>query len=490
MTTPPDDLGLARQYQRAGQFQQAEQICRQILLTEPSHSEAHNELGIVFAKTGRSEDAIAEFREALRLAPKAVGAWNNLGKALAEQGRGEDAAACYHEALRLAPTGPRAWLNLGILRAEQGREGEATACFQEVVRLKPDYAEGHYNLGKVLLDLGQPDQALAQFEEAIRLRIDYSEAHLGRAMVWLLQGDYEKGWPEYEWRLKCGGFRGVRSQGANATPLARWDDSSLSRRTILLAAEQGLGDAIQFIRYAAMVKERGGTVIVEAQSKVLPVLAACPGVDRLVETDTTLPEFDFYAPLLNLPAIFGTTVATIPARTPYLFADSDRVERWRQELKPIEGSRIGIVWQGDPRNKGDRKRSVRLEQFSPLARIEGVRLVSLQVGPGTEQVAALADRFPLIDLGGRFDSHSLMDAAAALKSLDLIITVDTAIAHLAGAMGVLVWVLLPYASDFRWMLSRDDSPWYPSMRLWRQSEPGDWSGVFDRLAQAIANAAV
>jgi hypothetical protein len=243
---------------------------------------------------------------------------------------------------------------------------------------------------------------------------------------------------------------------------------------------------VQFIRYAPLVKQRGGRVIVECQESLLRLLASCPGIDHLVAQSSPLPEFDVQAPLLSLAGIFGTSLATIPANVPYLFADTHLIARWRQESSAIPGLKIGIAWQGSPMHKEDKQRSLPLAHFEPLARLPGVCLFSLQVGPGANQLRDLGGRFPVTDLGGQFDPGSFQDAAAVVTLLDLVISADTAVAHLAGALGVPVWVLLPFAPDWRWLLGREDSPWYPTMRLFRQAKPGDWDGVFDRVASALA----
>jgi len=262
-----------------------------------------------------------------------------------------------------------------------------------------------------------------------------------------------------------------------------WDGADLQERTILLYAEQGLGDTLQFIRYARLVKVRGATVLVSCQEPLARLLGTCAGIDRLGPFGAKMPPFDVQAPLLSLPRILGTTLATVPADIPYLFADEQLVAHWRRELSPVEAFKIGIGWQGNPKYRGDRQRSIPLAQFAPLARLDGVQLFSLQKGPGTEQLHQGAGGFPVTDLGSR--AGDFMDAAAVIRSLDLIMTADTALAHLAGALGVPVWVALPFAPEWRWLLQREDSPWYPTMRLFRQTEPGQWQGVFERMARAV-----
>jgi hypothetical protein len=386
---------------------------------------------------------------------------------------------------RLAPKKPETHYLQGLLSAKQQRLDEAETSYRRSLELRPGHADTLLNLGNTLLDLGRVEEAATTVQELVRLQPEHPDAHKNLGIFLLRVGRWQQGWPEYEWRWRC------KEQAPRPFRQPLWDGSPLAGGTILLHAEQGLGDTIQFIRYAPLVKQRGGRVVVECQPALLPLLARCPGIDQLVASGKPLPVFDVHAPLLNLPGIFRTTPATVPASVPYLFADDALVQRWRDELRSVPGFRVGIVWQGSRKHKEDRRRSVRLERFAPLAAIPGVRLISLQKGPGSEQLADQGGRFEILDLAGRLDERSgpFMDTAAVLKCLDLVITVDTAGAHLAGALGVPVWVALAFAADWRWLLDRDDSPWYPTMRLFRQKQPGDWDGVFQRMAQELAKAA-
>jgi hypothetical protein len=283
-----------------------------------------------------------------------------------------------------------------------------------------------------------------------------------------------------------------------------WDGTPLHGQTILLHADAGLGreppvpllyrcfgdagfgDTLQFVRYAPLVQRRGGKVLVLCQRPLLRLLASCPGIDLVAAPETALPEFSFQVPFMDLAGIFRTTLATVPADVPYLRAEPELVQHWRRELDSVPGHKVGIVWQGNRDFQYDRDRSVELAHFEPLARLPGVRLFSLQVGPGAQQVEQAG--FPIVDLGSRFDAACFSDAAAAMTAMDLVITVDSAPAHLAGALGVPVWVLIPFHHDFRWMLEREDSPWYPTMRLFRQKEPGEWQETFQRMKDALTKA--
>ena len=442
-------------------------------------SEAHNEQGIKFIEQGRLDDALASFRQAVRLRPDNAEAQNNLGATLKRQERLDEAVACYREALRLKPDFAEVYSNLGNVLRLLGNPDLAVESFRQALRLKPNYADAQNNLSNALKDQGKVNEALAGYERALELKPSYAEAHLDRAITWLLLGDFAKGWTEFEWRWQYKNFppRPFRQP--------RWDGAPLDGRTILLHAEQGLGDTIQFIRYAALVKELGGRVIVECQRSLLRLLAGCAGIDELVGQGASLPDFDVHSPLFSMPYVFRTSLTTIPAGHPYLFADPGLEEQWRRELAPVGDFKVGICWQGNPKHAWDRLRSIPLGQFAPLARLDGVRLFSLQKGPGSEQIKEAA--FPITDLACRLDEASgpFMDTAAVMKNLDLIITADTSIAHLAGALGVPVWIALPFLPDWRWLLAREDSPWYPTVRLFRQTNRGNWQEVFERIAGQV-----
>ena len=394
---------------------------------------------------GKSDEAIASFRRTLALSPDYAEAHNNLGNALQERGQVPDAETCYRQA----------------------------------VSLKPDYTEALNNLGNALRDQRRMAEALECYEQALRLQPDLADVHLGRALAWLELGDFERGWPEFEWRLKCRQY----SIPAFRQPL--WDGSPLDGRTILLYADHGLGDALQFIRYAALVHQRGGRVIVTCRRPVARLLATCPGVEQVVVEGEGSPEFEVYAPMMSLPRIFATTLATIPDQIPYLVPDQALVQHWGQPRAGSLERHVGIAWQGNPQNTRDRVRSFRLSQLEPIARRAGIRLFSLQVGYGREQLGELAGQFAVTDLSsGLVD---FLDTAAVVKNLDLVIAPDTALVHLAGASGVRVWVALRFAADWRWMSGRDDSPWYPTMKLFRQPRRGDWDEVFERMAGELEN---
>jgi Flp pilus assembly protein TadD/ADP-heptose:LPS heptosyltransferase len=462
-----------------GKTKEAEAALREVVRLKPDHADAYNSLGILLEEQGNRADAVAAYHEALKVRPEAAEYHSNLGVALAGQDRLDEAEAAYRESLRLKPDAAATHNNLGNTLRMQGRLEEAAAALREALRLRPDYAEAHNNLGIALLHHGIREQGLACYDEAIRLRPDYPEAHLNRALAWLGAGDFARGWPEYEWR-----WRG-RHLRPRQFPQPRWDGGSLEGKTVLLTPEQGLGDALQFARYAAVLRARGAArVVLEAPEPLADLLTRTPGVDEVVPRNRPLPPFDVHCPMLSVPGLVGTGENNIPAAVPYVFPDPARVAHWARELIGLDGLRVGIAWQGNPQHRGDKLRSVRLERFAALAAIPGVRLCAVQKGAGREQLTELAGRFPIEDLGGAL-SDSMADTAGLFANLDLIITVDTAVAHLAGGMGVPVWVPLPTACDWRWLRGREDSPWYPSLRLFRQQGRGEWDPVFGRLEEEL-----
>jgi tetratricopeptide (TPR) repeat protein len=468
-------LALGRQADAAVRFRQA-------LRLRPDHPDAANNLGVALSEQGHLTEAVAIYRQVLRRRPQAAESHNNLGIALAAQGRFAEAIACYRRALKLKPDYADAHNNLGNSLRQEGQVAEAAAALEQALRLKPDYAEAHNNLAIVRMRQGRIEQALEGYAEAVRLKPEYAEAHCNRALAWLLQGNFEQGWPEYESRWGTKDFKPRDFQQP------RWDGTPLEGRTILLWCEQGLGDTLQFVRYAALVRQRGGVVLLEAPPRLLPLLKSCPGIDRLLPAGGPLPDFEVQAPLLSLPGLLRTTLETIPAPVPYLSPEPQRLRRWGEELRAIPGFKIGIAWQGSPTYGGDRHRSIPLKHFEPLARLPGVRLVSLQKKAGREQLAAVAGDWGVLDLAPRLDEDggAFLDTAAVLPHLDLLVCSDSAVVHLAGALGVAAWVALPVARDWRWLRERSDCPWYPSLRLFRQRRWGDWDEVFRRIAAEVS----
>lgn len=438
-----------------------------------------NDLAGSFWQEGNLTEAEHLYWRAHRLNPSDPTILSNLGNVFWAQRKSTEAIRCYREALRQCPDSVETWINLGVALSDEGFYADAESSLRRALALRPGFPEIHLNLGMTLARDGRPDEALAEYEEALRLRPDYAEAHRNRGMIWLSRGDFTRGWAEYEWRLRCWGTV------SNGFREPRWRGEDLEGRTILLHAEQGLGDTLQFVRFAPLVKARGGRVSVLCAPALVRLLASCDGVDGVFGCVAHLPEFDLHAPLMSLPGTLGITLENLPSHVPYLSAPTDLVEHWRVPLTSVAGLRVGIAWQGNPKHQADRRRSVRLSLFAGLAEQAGVRLISLQRGVGLEQ---LEGRFPVETLVAEEDAAGdFAETAAIMAHLDLVVTADTAVAHLAGALGVKVWVLLPYVADWRWLIDRTDSPWYPTMRLFRQELPGDWDGVFRKVADALSH---
>ncbi len=464
-----------------GKLEEAIACWRRVLELRPDVAQAHCNLGAALKDQEKLDEAAACCRRALELRPDFAEAHNNLGSIYQEQGKLDEALACFRRALELRPAYAEAHSNLGNTLTSQGKLDEAVACCRRALELNPDYAQAYSNLANALKDQGQRDEALACCRRALELKPDLAEAHLNRSVLLLAGGDFAQGWPEYEWRWQT---KGVASR---RFPQPLWDGGPLAGKTLLLHAEQGLGDTIQFVRYASVARQLAAAVVVECQKPLLGLLQGCPGIDRLVGQGDDLPAFDAHAPLMSVPGLLKTGLETIPAPIPYVFPSPALLEHWRQRLSQLDGFKIGIAWQGNPKHRSDRLRSTALRCFAPLAEISAVCLISLQKGAGSEQLAEVRDLFAVTDLADELDQQSgpFMDTAAVMKNVDLVIAADTAAAHLAGALGVPVWVALPFAPDWRWLLDRSDSPWYPTMRLFRQKSLGDWAGVFAEMQSAL-----
>ncbi len=458
-------------------FAEAGSCFRQALQLDPSNANAYSNLGHVLNELQQYTDAIACFRQALAISPGRADVYIYLAQAHWNLGQTEEAIACYRQALELNPQFPYAHYSLGNALGETGRLSEAVPCYQQELERHPDHLDSLGNLATAFMRLGFLDEAQRYNDKILQRSPNQSGARFRGALLHLLQGNLLAGWADHEQRWSVPGAPPPRVQGP------RWDGSASADKTILVFHEQGFGDTIQFLRYLPLVKERCGTVIFECEPTLKELLAGIPGVDRFVPAGGPYPPFDVATPLLSLPGIFQTTIDTVPAKVPYLFADPELISNWRKVLGPKTGFHIGINWQGNPRFGDDRYRSIPLTCFKPLARLPGVTLVSLQQGPGADQLPEFQKQFSVIDLNRRLKTFN--DTAAVMMNLDLIVSSCTSVPHLAGALGLPVWTALQLVPDWRWLLGREDSPWYPTMRLFRQSKFGDWNGVFERMAQEI-----
>jgi hypothetical protein len=411
-----------------------------------------------------------------RIATKAL--HDALAQATAQQGAGawDEAAASYGQALSLDPENADIANNLGVALWSLDRLDEAATAFGRAIHLRADFAEAQNNLGTALRDSGRPQEAEACFRTAVALRPDYALAHNNLGMALLARGEFAPGWAEYEWRWQIPGWRKPGERFGRP----QWQGEAAPGRKLLIHSEQGLGDALQFCRYGPLAAERGMEVTLVVPPALVRLLRTLPGVTSVLAPEDGMPAFDLVCPMLSLPLAFGTTLGTIPAETPYLQAGAADTAAWSMRLDAMAGPRlrVGVAWAGNARLAADRRRSLSPGYLAGLARIEGVQLVSLQKGgPAPPSGLKMIDWMHLV---GDF-----ADTAALIANLDLVIAIDSAPAHLAAAMGKPVWLLDRFDSCWRWLSERTDSPWYPTLRLYRQTQPGDWDGVLARVVRDL-----
>jgi len=516
------------------------------VLFKPDHAEGYLGHGNTLLALKRLAEAVHSYDRAIALAPTAVDALANRGRALRELRRYDESLSSYDRALSIRPddaallvgrgnthyamksfaaaladydraVGIRpdfaeAHGNRGNALREMGRHGEALDACNRALALKPDYNEGYNNRGNALIELNRPADALADydraleaapdnvyawvnrgnalryldraeeaiesFDRAIALAPDLAEAHWNKGLLCLSVGDFARGWAGYEWRWRREGELQPRE-----FTQPQWRGETLVGKTILLHAEQGFGDSIQFIRYLPMVAEKGGKIILEIPDGLAPLVVNAVNIDGIYRRGDKLPHFDVHCPLMSLPLTFSTTIDTIPASVPYLHAPGKRARVWRDRLADMGRPRIGLVWSGKPTHKNDHNRSIALPRLKPLLSVAGTQFVSLQREYRASDLTAL-DQLPIRRLDDLLTDFA--DTAAVIGELDLVIAVDTAVAHLAGAMAKPIWLLLPHIQDWRWLNGRNDSPWYPTAKLFRQPQIGDWGGAIAAMEKALA----
>ena len=477
----------------AGRIDDAARAYSAAIGLKPDFAEAHYSLGTILLQRGSLDKASATYARAIRCKPDHAEAHANLGKTLQELGRLEEAMAAYDAAIRIKPAFAEAHSNQGNIFKALGQLEAAAAAHRTAIRLKPGFAEAHYNLGNSLKALGRLDEAIDAYGHAIRLKPDFAEAHVNLGMELLLCGDFSRGWAEYEWRLN-GASRHLKPR---AFSRPQWRGGDLGGRRILLHAEQGLGDTIQFCRYASLVAGRGGIVTLEVPPELSRLLSGLRGTAQVIAAGDPVPAFDVQCSLMSLPLAFGTRLETIPAQVPYIAAKPDKVSYWRDRLGPRTRPRVGLVWSGGFRPDQPELHAVNERRNLPVQLIgqlnhPNIDFFSLQKGePAESEFIALKDA---IWPGGNLtnaapDIKDFDDTAGLIENLDLLISVDTSTAHLAAAMGKPVWLLNRFDSCWRWLEHRDDSPWYPTLRLFRQTDRGDWQGVVQRVSLALADGA-
>lgn len=450
---------------------------RRAIELRPDYAEAYNNLGIALRGPSRTTEVLAAFHRAIELRGDVAEFHNNLGNALGSARRFEEAIAAFGRAIELNPNFAGVHKNLAVVLTDAGRLEQAIAACRRAIQLDPKYADAHNSLAVAMREAGRFEEAIAACRRAIQLDPDFADAHWNLALFLLATGEMAEGWRKYEWRWKV---KNLQSPRDFSQP--QWDGTDLAGGTILLHAEQGFGDTIQFIRYAPLVAARGGRVIVECQGELVRLLRASLCVEQIIVGGDPLPPFDVHCPIASLPGAFGTDLSSIPTAAAYLTAPRDAAQIWKGKLAgEARALKVGLAWAGRPTHRNDRHRSIALSQLAPLAGVNGVRFYSLQKGEAARQTPPAEMRW--IDLTGEL--YDFADTAALVANLDLVITVDTSVAHLAGALGKPTWVLLPHIPDWRWLRDRQDSPWYPTMRLFRQEQAADWRQPLAEMAEAL-----
>jgi len=516
MTTVTKTIENAVQYHQGGHLQLAEKLYRLVLQNDPDNPVAlhslgviahqreqhdtaveligkaiannpqipqfHNTLGLVLEALEKFKEAVAAYQRAISIKPDYAEAYYNMAVALQSQEQYAAAVEKCKQAISFRPDYAEAYHTMAYSLEKQERYAEAIENYKQALQFKPDFAEAYNHLGVVLNTQERSAEALENYKQALQLDPDYIEVHWNLSLVLLRTGRLTEAWKEYEWRRNP-------ELGMTTYPhcyeIPRWDGSCFTSKRLLVHYEQGLGDTLHFVRYLPMVKARGGTVILEVRKPLYGLLQGFPGVDELIEASSDnkpAVKFDYHVSLMDLPKILATTLETIPAEVPYINACPTKAEHWRKKLAGAD-FKVGIVWAGSPVHGKDRYRSCTLKNFAPLREIDGVRLYGLQKDEAAAQAEEVADEMAITNLGTEFEDFA--DTAAAIENLDIVVSVDTAVLHLAGAMGKPVWALLAFSPDWRWMLNRRDSPWYPTMKLFRQKERGQWQPVFQRVAEEL-----
>lgn len=490
-TFAPAYFNLGNSLKKQGKLQEAIAAFSRALQFAPDFLESHISLGVLFSQAGMLKEAGSAFQQALRIKPNCADAFTGLTYVFMNLGNEQEALAVCRKAISLRGDCPDDYNNLGILLNQQGKLDEAMVAFSRALELKPAFLEAWNNLGNLFTELQRLDEAFAAFGRAREIDPKVADPHFNQAWVMLLRGDLEQGWRGHEWRWGSKNF--ASPQADLGRP--QWDGSDLGGRTILLHAEQGMGDAIHFVRYAPMVAQRGGRVIVKCPPELSRLFKSVEGIEKIV-AGGNLPEFDLHCPLMSLPLAFNTRLDSIPADVPYIKPEAALAAAWGKKLAPTAnppgaGSRaarlrVGLAWQGRMTIPQQRRRAVAFSQLAQLAKVEGITFFSLQKGDAAAQAHRRPPEMHYVDFSAELGDFA--DTAALMSHLDLIISIDSAVAHLAGAMGKPVWTLIPFKPDWRWMLNREDSPWYPTMRLFRQREMGKWDEVIERMGAELRKA--
>lgn len=471
----PGYRNLALALERGGELTEALSVCGRAVELQGDDLEAYLIMARLLLKLERTDQAVSMYELAALAAPARSDVQASLAAALARQGRLEEASAACHRAIELSPKNVGAYLNLGIIRSRRGDLEGAVEAYRKAISIDPNSPEAFTNLGVALSHLGRGDAAIEASARATELRPLDPELHYNHAMLLLLAGDLKAGFREFEFRLShpAPQFR------PRPFDVPRWRGEHRRGRTLLIHAEQGLGDTLHFVRFVSRAAATGGPVVLQVQPPLVELLRDSLDV-TVISRDEPAPPFDLHVPLMSLPHELGTTIETIPAEVPYLKAIPAKIAEWRERLASTAGLKVGVVWAGSPGHRHDRMRSLPAETILPHLLMPGVQLFSLQKEPRVADRAVLEQlKGRVVDLEPRLESFA--DTAAAVSAMDLVISVDTAVAHLSGALGKPTWILLPHVLDWRWLYARRDTPWYPTARLLRQPRSRDWASVIERL---------
>jgi spore maturation protein CgeB/Flp pilus assembly protein TadD len=472
-------LAMAIEHIDRGQLNSAADIYQRLLVERPDDAGLHHTLGLVYLEQSRYDAAIDQIKRSIAIRPDHSKYHRSLGDACQAAGHPHAALSAYQHACVLNPANIDALINLGNIFHELDRHPQALATFQKVIDLAPNHLMALNNIGKTLHDKGALDQALKLYNRCLDIDPHYAEARFNRAVVLLTLGDYQHGWPEYEWRFRR---RNACKVYPHQLTTPRWQGEAYQGRRLLVHCEQGIGDVLQFVRYLPMVKQLGGTLILEVHPALLALLKSMNCIDEWVAFDARRPPMvghDVHIPLLSLPNLFHTTMDSLPKQVPYVHSDAGHTTLWRKQLA-VDGLKIGLVWTASDINP---KRNCPLVPSCSWFQVPGLHFISLQKGPTANQLQPTAGSAPITALGHRL--NDFRDTAAVVANLDLVISVDTAVAHLAGAMGKPVWVLLPCSADWRWPPHGQGTPWYPTAKLFRQSPSGNWQPVIDQVKHAL-----
>lgn len=507
-------VNLGNLYKECGDIKKAVRFYRKALGLEPAHVMAHVNLANCLIELGELDLAESHAQQALAIEGRSQAALHALASVKERQGDFAKAVEILESGVSIFPDHPDMLLHLGcacsmakryqesitaLLRALELRPGfveamaslsqvyfeagsleEAEEHLLEALRIRPDMKELHINLANVRLGQCRNDEALVCFKRVFEIDPESASSHFICGMAYLVKGDFANGWREYAWRWRTEKYR----PKLDFIPAPEWHGESLENKILFVHAEQGIGDTLQFVRYLPLIDKHGGKIVLEVQPLLKRLLSRLPGIDGLIENGEMLPAMDFHVPLLNIPGIMRTDLSSIPSQVPYLSVDKEARDGWRRRLEILgPGIRVGIAWAGSPTHANDHNRSMALAQLAPLAAVSGVQWVSLQKGPAAGQIRDQDTGFELTDWTE--DLHDFEDTAALVDCLDLVLAVDTSVVHLAGALNKPVWAMIPFAPDWRWLLDRTDSPWYPSLRLFRQSVRGNWDAVVSEVVQAL-----